>query len=162
MPKPTLLVKGSLVANKFQQQSKLDEYVPIEYFIEWVGARWRKEPKGLKDRVLAVNSKTGSGKSTALPAALVLKFLPTEGVLVCTQPRRLTAIENPRGIAREPAYAGQFTLGENIGWSTGVSKLLPNRGLLSMTVDTLTMWLRTMEDKEIMAKAQFILIDEAH
>lgn len=162
MPKPTLLVKGSLVANKYQDQGKLNDYVPIEWFLDWVNERWRKEPKGLQDRVLAVNSKTGSGKSTALPAALVMKFLENEGVLVCTQPRRLTSIENPKGIAREPSYAGFFKLGENIGWSTGVSKNLPNRGLLSMTVDTLTMWLRTMEDKEIMSKAQFILIDEAH
>lgn len=162
MPAPTLLVKGSLVANKYQTQSKLNEYVPIEYFLEWINARWKKEPKGLTDRILAINSKTGSGKSTALPASIVMKFLPDDGRLVCTQPSRLTAIENPKGIAREPAYAGWFVLGENIGWSTGVSKHLPVRGLLSMTVDTLTMWLRTMTDEEIMSKAQFILIDEAH
>jgi len=162
MPPPTLLVKGSLVATKYQSQDNLNKYVPIEYFLEWINARWKKEPKGLTDRVLAINSKTGSGKSTALPAAIVMKFLGDSGVLACTQPRRLTAIENPKGIAREPAYAGYFKLGENIGWSTGVSKLLPNQGLLSMTVDTLTMWLRTMTDEEIMSKLQFILIDEAH
>jgi hypothetical protein len=162
MPAPTLLLKGSLVATKYQDQSKLNDYVPIDYILEWISKRWKKEPAGLEDRLLAINSKTGSGKSTALPASIVMKFLAEEGVLVCTQPRRLTAIENPKGIAREPAYAGWFVLGENIGWSTGISKQLPNNGLISMTVDILTMWLRTMSDEEILQKAQFILIDEAH
>lgn len=164
MSLPTLLVKGKLVApdNNAELQKQLNEWVPIEYIIEWFRTRVNKT--GLENRVLIIKSETASGKSTALPPEIFKAFMTGNEYsagIICTQPRVLTAIENVNEILVN--YSKVLRRGETIGWSTRYNKLRPrNYGLLSATIGTLALQLKILTDVEIISKYRFILIDEAH
>lgn len=163
MSLPTLLIKGNLrtIDNDPKDKKKLDEFVPLEYILEWF--RTRLGRVGVKERVMILKSETASGKSTAFPPALYRTFVKNDTTrgIICTQPRVMTAIENVHTILEHSS--GFLRLGESIGWSTKANKLAPiNVGLLSATVGTLAQQMKTMTDNEIMDKYQFILIDETH
>ena len=162
MPLPTLLIKGKLVPpDPSIQQADLNDWIPIEYIIDWF--KTRQNQTGIHNRVLILKSETASGKSTAMPAE-VYKNLVSEEVgrgIICTQPRVLTAIENVTEILKN--YSDVLRRGETIGWSTKHNKLRPrNYGLLSATIGTLTQQLQSLTDEELIAKYKFILIDETH
>lgn len=165
MPLPTLLIKGKLVPPDGNPDTKklLDEWVPVEYIIEWFRSRLNKT--GLHNRVLILKSETASGKSTAFPPELYRSLVMGQGGqspgIICTQPRVLTAIENVNEMLKH--YSSFFVRGETIGWSTKYNKLRPKSyGLLSATIGTLTQQLQTLADDELMRKYRFILIDETH
>lgn len=163
--KPTLFIKGKLSAPNGDPKLKreLDEWVPIEYVIEWLRSRMTKV--GIENRVLILKSETASGKSTAFPPELFKALVRGTGDrapgIICTQPRVMTAIENVMEIMKH--YSKVLRLGESIGWSTKFNKLRPKSvGLLSATIGTLAQQLRTATDEQIMKKYRFILIDETH
>src|ERR1700761_4046301 len=169
MPLPTLLIKGSLrsPSANAEQQKMLDEFVPIDYILEWF--RVRLDKTGITNRVLILKAETASGKSTSFPAELFIRAVSSAGVdapgIICTQPRILTAIVNVTTIVRDsgPEYPRFLKIGDTIGWATGVNKLKPKRrGLLSATIGILAMQLQTLPDEEIMKLYKYILIDETH
>ena len=162
---PTLLVKGNLKAYNGDAtlQKKLDNIVPIEYIYDWI--RTRESLEGPENRVLVLKSQVASGKSTALLAGLYITFLHGHRGpgLICSQPRVLTAIKNVQSIAREPSYEQYLKMGKTIGWSTGSNKLLvPSFGVLSCTIGTLAMILKSNIDSDISRRYKFIMIDEFH
>ncbi len=162
---PTLMIKGKLAAPNGDPKLKreLDEWVPVEYIIDWFRGRLAKT--GLENRVLILKSETASGKSTSLSPEIFKALVRGTGAnapgLICTQPRVITAIENVMEILKH--YGKVLRLGETIGWSTKLNKLkLTSAGMLSATVGTLAQQLRTLTDEQLIAKYRFILIDEAH
>lgn len=162
---PTLLVKGNLksIKNDPEEQKRLDKYIPIDYIYEWIKSR--ESLQGVENRVLILKAQVASGKSTALIAGLYITFLHgNRGPgIICSQPRVLTAIKNVQSIAREPSYESYLRMGKTIGWSTGSNKLLvPSYGVLSCTIGTLSMILKTNTDSEIIRRYKFIIIDEFH
>lgn len=161
---PTLLIKGKLQPPNGDPELKkeLDNWIPIEYIIDWF--RQRQSLMGLENRVVVIKSETASGKSTVLPAELFKSFVRGKDNvpgIICTQPRVMIAIENVTQIMKHNRKF--MKLGETIGWSTKHNKLKPtNIGLLSATIGTLAQQLKVMKDEEICAKYRFILIDETH
>ncbi len=161
MPPPTLLVKGSLVSNVSDDQSSLDNVVPIDHIMNWIRVR-QSMPPSIKNRVLVLKSDTGSGKSTAFPATLFKTFFKLgAGSIACAQPRVLNAVSIVRDLTSGTHYPF-FKLGENIGWQTGPTKRAPVVGLTYMTIGVLTMQLKTLSDDAFMNKYRFIIIDEVH
>lgn len=161
MPPPTLLVKGSLVSNVIDEQSSLDNIVPIDHIMNWIRIRQSMSPS-IKNRVLVLKSDTGSGKSTAFPATLFKTFFKLgAGSIACAQPRVLNAVSIVRDLTSGTHYPF-FKLGENIGWQTGPTKRAPVVGLTYMTIGVLTMQLKTLSDDAFMNKYRFIIIDEVH
>lgn len=172
--KPTLLRKGSLWPADGDMDAKrlLDEWVPVEYVINWF--KERKSKTGVLNRVLILKAETASGKSTTFPPELYKSMIRPGGAgsttnnkrnIVCTQPRILTAIENVYTMLEHygPSKDNVIKLGETIGWSTKYNKLpISKPGLLSATIGTLTQQLKVLTDDEIIAKYQYILIDETH
>lgn len=165
MSLPTLMIKGKLVPPNGDPklQPELDEWVPVEYVINWFRTRMSKT--GIENRVLILKSETASGKSTMFPPELYKALVRGTGDhapgIICTQPRVLTAIENVTEMLKH--YSKILRAGETIGWSTKHNKLRPKyHGLLSATIGTLAQQLRTLTDEEIIAKYRFILIDETH
>ena len=175
MPLPTLLEPGNLKIPAGHEHER-----PVDYIVKWVkqhspdfgGKRAR-----IQDRVLIVQSKTGSGKSTALPVYLFRiwrsKATParqkyTGKSILCTQPRVLTAIDiSSKEIPGEPDYSDMVadeTKGKTktIGYQTGSAVSAPPAGLIFATVGILTQQLRTMEDSELMSLYHVIIVDEAH
>lgn len=164
MPVPTLLKKGSLVSNtgSSKEQKKLDEYVPIDYIMEWFNSKISGSTTGLSNRILVLKSDTGSGKSTAFPAILFDRFFKLgAGGIACTQPRIINAVTIVRDLTTGGFYPF-LKLGENIGWQTGSTRKPTKYGLTFMTIGTLAMQLKTLTDDQIMNKYRFLIIDEVH
>ena len=168
MSKPTLFVKGKLISHGSEPQGNLDQYEPIEYIMKWFETRLNAS--GPKDRILVLQSSTGSGKSTVLPPEFYHRFFEKTGRrnICCTQPRVLTSIEIPKqivpwnsaetvGKGRTPLY-----LGDNIGYQNSVVAKKPTRGIIFMTIGTLQQQLKVMTDVEFMERYSIIFIDEAH
>ena len=159
------MIKGRLVSptGDAKIQKILDDWVPVEYIIEWFRDRLTKA--GVGNRVLILKSETASGKSTAFPPELYKAHVMGKGStapgIICTQPKVLTAIENVNEMLKH--YSAILKKGDTIGWSTKYNKLKPtSHGLLSATIGTLTQQLKIMTDEQIMDTYRFILIDETH
>ena len=94
MPLPTLMLRGKLRPPRDDDKLKkeLDEWIPIEYIIEWFRTRLARE--GIENRVLILKSETASGKSTLFPPELYKALVrgdATSPGIICTQPRVMTA-----------------------------------------------------------------------
>jgi HrpA-like RNA helicase len=187
MPLPTLYVPGNLApttrGNKVigPDAKELSEHKPIDYIMDWFAKRLPKDyggnpsipAKSVADRILLLQSKTGSGKSTVLPPEFYHRFYDiTRKNIACTQPRILTAKEMSEGIldyhtkealtkSGHPSRT-PLELGENIGYQTGVFSKKPTRGIVFMTIGIIQQQLNIMSDEEFMDKYSIIIIDEAH
>lgn len=150
---------------------------PLDAIIAWLRPRLaelqREPPATIADRVLCIRAGTGSGKSTALPAAL-FELLSGRGPvaryrgrsIICTQPRVLTAVEIARDLDGA-AWAPQLRLATGatpgtIGWLTGGLKQSVAHGLVFATVGVLRAQLDFWDDNAIIDRYAFILVDEAH
>lgn len=165
---PTLLVPGKM-------RSPESPRAPIEYITSWVRARMPEfggRGGAFADRVLAVRSETGSGKSTVLPVHLFRLLRAKETPrrlryrgpgLVCTQPRVLTAIALARDVAAEHSpWNSDMIVGETIGFQTGPVSSGGAPGLVFATIGVLAAQLQQLEDAELMGRYRFIIVDEAH
>lgn len=169
MPEPTLLTKGSL-----KIPADAENVTPISYIVAWIKKRMPEfggRSAKIADRVLIVQSETGSGKSTVLPVH-VFRILRSENTprkqkyrgpsVLCTQPRVITAMDlAERQVGGAPHYP-DMVLGQTVGYQTGPFSEKPPAGLLFATIGVLSVQLRTMQDSEIMDMYRFIIIDEAH
>lgn len=150
MTEPTLYRKGHLIGEG------LEDEIPLEYIMNWFYQR--------KNKVLILQSSTGSGKSTVLPPEFYERINSSK-IVVCTQPRVMNAVTIPKRIvafydkARIP-----LILGYNIGYHTGQDsrKLAVSHGVIYMTIGVLYNKLIMMTDEEIIASYSCIFIDEAH
>jgi HrpA-like RNA helicase len=167
----TLLNKGALVAQMGERQEDLDNKVPIDYIMDWFGRQLETTTaSSMSDRVVVLNSKTGSGKSTSIAPNLYLRFFNKyRKHIVITQPRVLTAMEIPKDIAQIKDYQtpnkdGLFIeLYRNLGWQTKEFVQKPEeKGILFSTTGVLLQFLKTMSDEQLCKKYKFIIIDEAH
>jgi HrpA-like RNA helicase len=173
MSGPTLLRPGGLLATKWSPpQAVLDKHKPIDYIIDWVKAKMKKNTSPA-DRILLLQSATGSGKSTILPPELYHVFFNDDKRnITCLQPQVYNAVSMPGNIipfhtkeALKASGKGSRTpleLGENIGYQTGVFVRVPVKGIIFMTVGVLMQQLNIMSDEEFMKKYSFIIVDEAH
>lgn len=159
---PTLKQPGSLVPNTpAQDTAEFRKLIPIEYIKAKTKDMMRNiPPRVFQDRVLIVESLTGSGKSTTMAAELYLELCqPSKTQMVVTQPRVMNAVTIPRD--QVTPYYPQLRLGENIGWNTGKNKFKSN-GLTYMTVGSFVETITVLSDDEIIDRYRVIMVDEVH
>ena len=178
MGKPTLYNKGSLIPMMGENKKILDEIEPIEYILNWFDKRIPKTIRGEpdiliqnpSDKVVILQSGTGSGKSTSIPPKLYLNFAKRlNKQIIITQPRVLTAIDIPKDIDliddfKKPNNDGLYIeLYKNIGYQTQefVQKPL-EKGILFCTNGILLQFLKIMSNEDIYKKYGIIIIDEVH
>lgn len=172
---PTLFVKGKLVAHSHSlKQSELDKLVPLDYIMDWINTRLNKKGSSIADRVIILESSTGSGKSTLIPPEFYHRFFKetNEKNICCTQPKVLTAMQIPYQVI--PYHTEEYLksidkstrtpleMGENIGYQTGNFKMKPQRGIIYMTIGVLQQQLNVMSDEELINRYSLIVIDEVH
>jgi CRISPR/Cas system-associated endonuclease/helicase Cas3 len=107
MPLPTLLRKGALLPAMGEKKQDLDKYIAIDYIMEWFKNKIDNldNAKDVNDRIVILESATGSGKSTAFVAYLYFLFnKQLKGNIIVTEPRVATTISIPNSIASEPSY----------------------------------------------------------
>ncbi len=167
----TLLKKGSLVPHMGESQAELDKLVPINYIMDWFGEKLNnKSASSMSDRVVILESKTGSGKSTSIAPNLYLRFFKKyRKRIIITQPRVLTTVEIPKDIASIDAYKSpnkdglSIELYRNLGYQTQEFVRKPlEKGILFSTTGILLQFLKTMSDEQFCKKFAFVIIDEAH
>jgi len=118
------------------------------------------EPISISDKILILQSETGSGKSTAFIEALYDNFYERlHKNIAITEPRILTAKDIPYDILRRRA---DYRLGDNIGFQTGLVSIGNVHGIIYMTTQILVQQLKTLTAKEFMNKYFIIIIDEVH
>ena len=169
MGPPTLLVAGHLAGEAGQTAP---DAVPVDYIMTWLRTRMPefggRPPAALADRVLVVRAKTGSGKSTVLPAHTLRLIRSKEARsrlqgagIMCTQPRIVTAQALAREMSTSPHYP-DLDLRETVGYLTGPASEAPPSGLIYATAGTFLEMLRHGTDADILDRYRFIMIDEAH
>lgn len=170
---PTLLKKGSLRPGMGEKQNILDQFIAVDYIMEWFEKRINNTIKitDINDKVVVMESATGSGKSTCFIAELYLRFDKyLRGNIICTQPRVLTTISIPYTIASIDAYKKEnrtdgkgIDFGKNIGYATKeyIKKPL-ERGVLFCTIGVLLQYLKNMNRDKFLKRYKIIVLDEAH
>lgn len=170
---PTLLTKGALRPGMGEKQEYLDTFIAIDYIMDWFGKRLDGSIKAttINDKVIIMESATGSGKSSAFVAELYLRYNKLlKGNIICTQPRVVTTISIPLTIASIGAYKREnrkdnqgIEFGKNIGYATKeyIKKPL-ERGILFCTIGVLLQYLKNMDREIFLKKYKVIMLDEAH
>ncbi len=170
---PTLLKKGALLPGMGEKKEYLDTFIAIDYIMDWFKKRLDSSIKStdINDRVIILESQTGSGKSTTFPTELYLRFNKLlKGNIICTQPRVVTTISIPLTIANIDAYKKEnrkdgtgIEFGKNLGYATKeyIKKPL-ERGILFCTIGVLLQYLKNMDRDIFLKKYKVIILDEAH
>ena len=110
----------------------------------------------LSHQVTVLVGETGSGKSTQVVQYLYDAGLADNGLIVCTQPRKVAAITLARHVCREM----KIELGAELGYRVGMStKCSGQTKVLYMTDHVL---LNECISDHTLAKYSCVLIDEAH
>eukprot|EP01043_Picozoa_sp_COSAG02_P034945 COSAG02_NODE_2473_length_8740_cov_335.972688_1_plen_2244_part_00 len=105
-----------------------------------------------RDKVTVVVASTGSGKTTQLPQYAAENF---DGLIVCTQPRALAAVDISKRIALE--FDGT-NVGENVGNAAGRRTTQGTRIMLMTDASFISMAQRDT----LLSKLSVLIIDEAH
>ena len=108
------------------------------------------------NQVCILIGETGSGKSTQLVQYLYDAGIASDGIIVCTQPRKVAAVSLANHVSREMCVK----LGEELGYKTGMSgKYNFKTKVLYMTDHVLLN--ECIKDKHF-TKYSCLVIDEAH
>ena len=109
-----------------------------------------------ENQVSILIGETGSGKSTQLVQYLYDAGIASNGIIVCTQPRKVAAVSLANHVSREMCVK----LGEELGYKTGMSgKYSDKTKVLYMTDHALLN--ECIKDKNF-TKYSCLVIDEAH
>lgn len=125
----------------------------IEYVINYI--KGESEKNTLESKFYVLKSGTGSGKSSALPPALIKSRSRTIGI---TEPTRAVVEDVPGEIIR---WNPDVLMGENIGFQTSTIKMTTLKGMYFMTPQVLLNQLQ-MDTRAFMKKYSTIIIDEVH
>ena len=107
-------------------------------------------------QVIILIGETGSGKSTQLVQYLHDAEILSDGIIVCTQPRKVAAVSLANFVSREMCVK----VGEELGYKVGISgKCSENTKVLYMTDHAL---LNECINDQTFSKYSCVVIDEAH
>ncbi|XP_071120000.1 ATP-dependent RNA helicase dhx29-like [Mytilus edulis] len=114
--------------------------------------------------VTVIAGETGSGKSTQIPQFLLERYI-TEGNgahcnIVCTEPRRISAISLAQRVSEEMAESGLGQRDSLVGYQIRFeSKCGPNTRLNYCTTGVL---LRKLQSDTILSNVTHVIVDEVH
>jgi ATP-dependent helicase HrpA len=107
-------------------------------------------------RVVIVSGDTGSGKSTQIPQYCLQAGRGIEGVVGCTQPRRIAATSIARRIAEELGEP----LGQSVGYKIRFSERTSPHGYIKMMTDGIL--LAEAAADPLLGGYDTVIVDEAH
>ncbi|XP_065358761.1 ATP-dependent DNA/RNA helicase DHX36 [Calliphora vicina] len=114
-----------------------------------------------ENQIVLVVGSTGCGKTTQVPQILLDEFTNrgrgAECRIVCTQPRRISAIS----VAERVAYERDESLGSSVGYQIRLENRLP-RDYGSILYCTTGILLQKMQTNPLMISINIIVLDEIH
>lgn len=112
-------------------------------------------------RIVLIQGSTGSGKTTQIPQFILEqateKSQPCR--ILCTQPRRISAIASADRVCYERSESDSETIGYQIRLESSVK---PNTNCIFLTPGVFLRYLASGDSKQIFNNITHILIDEAH
>lgn len=108
-----------------------------------------------RDNVLVVGE-TGSGKTTQIPQYLYEAKFAREGLIACTQPRRVAAISIAQRVAKEMGVE----LGQEVGYTVRFEDVTCARTKIKYMTDG--MLLREAIGDPLLKRYVLVILDEAH
>ncbi|HAJ26234.1 MAG TPA: ATP-dependent RNA helicase HrpA, partial [Syntrophus sp. (in: bacteria)] len=148
--KPSTLQKRWEERQDLAPQTSYPLQLPISARKEEIVAAIRKH------QVLIIAGETGSGKSTQIPKMCLDAGRGIQGLIGCTQPRRVAAITVAQRIAEE--------LGEQIGQSVAYKIRFDEKAGLHSYIKLMTDGVLLMEAQgdRLLRRYDTIIVDEAH
>lgn len=112
-------------------------------------------------RIILIQGSTGSGKTTQIPQFILenANALSQPCRILCTQPRRISAIASADRVCYERAEASGGTIGYQIRLESSISQ---NTNCVFLTPGVFLRYLMTGSPEKIFKNITHILIDEAH
>lgn len=160
MSKPSLSVPGNLVITPTGED--VSKVIPIEYVVQYI-QKYMFPSKKLGDKVMILESATGSGKSFVMTQRLA--DFAIDKMVGVVQPTKKNAESIPTSIA--DGSDGKWKLGVNIGFRHGDVRnpVRPERGvgkIMFMTTQVLVNNFIDKGDDYVCKTYRFISIDEVH
>ncbi|MBE9549149.1 MAG: ATP-dependent RNA helicase HrpA [Proteobacteria bacterium] len=109
-----------------------------------------------KHQVVVVAGETGSGKTTQLPKMCLQAGLAENGLIGCTQPRRIAA----RSVAERVADEMEVPLGELVGYQVRFQERVGSQTRVKFMTDGIL--LAETHHDPLLRKYSCLIIDEAH
>jgi ATP-dependent helicase HrpA len=107
-------------------------------------------------QVVIISGETGSGKTTQIPKFCLAAGCGTRGMIGCTQPRRIAAVN----VAKRIAFELQEPLGQSVGYKIRFDdKTSPDACIKVMTDGIL---LAETQQDPMLRRYDTIIVDEAH
>ncbi|XP_059620655.1 putative ATP-dependent RNA helicase DHX57 [Phlebotomus argentipes] len=143
----------------YQSMMKIRESLPV----------WDKRKDILKllekSQVVVISGETGCGKSTQVPQLILDEWLSTAAKdgkrvshveIICTQPRRLSAI----GVAQRVADERVERIGNTVGYQIRLENKISSATRL--TFCTTGILLRRLQSDPVLANVSHVIVDEVH
>ncbi len=147
------------IQTSFQQQQRRVNNLPMPVFSDDLPVSERREEiiqKICEHQVIVITGETGSGKTTQLPKICLAAGRGINGLIGCTQPRRIAA----RTIANRVASELNTQLGHAVGYKVRFSDHVSSESYIKFMTDGILL-AETQSDR-FLENYDTIIIDEAH
>jgi ATP-dependent RNA helicase DHX29 len=113
-------------------------------------------------KLVIISGETGSGKSTQIPQFLLENALNNNRAcnIVCTQPRRISAISIASRVGKEMSDPDQFSRGSLVGYQVRHDAKIGDSTRL--TFCTIGILLRRLESDPELLNVSHVIVDEVH
>lgn len=109
-----------------------------------------------KNSVIIISGETGSGKTTQIPKFCIEAGRGIRGMIGCTQPRRIAAIN----VAKRIAFELNEPLGQSVGYKIRFDDRTPDNAYIKLMTDGILL-AETQQDRSL-TQYDTLIVDEAH
>ncbi|RLB87846.1 MAG: ATP-dependent RNA helicase HrpA, partial [Deltaproteobacteria bacterium] len=109
-----------------------------------------------KNSVIIISGETGSGKTTQIPKFCIEAGRGVRGMIGCTQPRRIAAIN----VAKRIAFELNEHIGQSVGYKIRFDDKTPDNAYIKLMTDGILL-AETQQDR-FLNQYDTLIVDEAH